>query len=124
MFSLAGQGQILEDKDSVLRNHRSPAGIVHEDFNDRFGNHEFTGHGDLVLPNGCVGLMEDRREDDVRWLGFDWDDSLYYASDYFEKLYEYAKFLIKKSKAYVYSLSMDEIREYRGGPYRGVVKMA
>ena len=51
---------------------------------------------------------------DVRWLGFDWGDRLYFASDYFEKLYEFAVFLIKKGKAYVDSLSADEIREYRG----------
>ena len=51
---------------------------------------------------------------DVRWLGFDWDDKLFYASDYFEKLYEYAVQLIKKGKAYVDSLSEEEIREYRG----------
>lgn len=51
---------------------------------------------------------------DVRWLGFDWGDHLYYASDYFEKLYEYAVQLIKKGKAYVDSLSAEEIRAYRG----------
>jgi glutaminyl-tRNA synthetase len=53
---------------------------------------------------------------DVRWLGFDWEDREYYASDYFEKLYEYAEDLIKKGKAYVCDLSADEIREYRGTP--------
>jgi glutaminyl-tRNA synthetase len=51
---------------------------------------------------------------DVRWLGFDWEDRLYHASDYFEQLFEYAVQLIKKGKAYVDSLSSDEIREYRG----------
>jgi glutaminyl-tRNA synthetase len=51
---------------------------------------------------------------DVRWLGFDWDDRLYYASDYFEKLYEFAVRLIKKGKAYVCDLTADEIRAYRG----------
>jgi glutaminyl-tRNA synthetase len=51
---------------------------------------------------------------DVRWLGFDWDDRLYHASDYFKQLYDYAVELIKKGKAYVDSLSADEIREYRG----------
>ncbi|HPP94326.1 MAG TPA: glutamine--tRNA ligase/YqeY domain fusion protein [Spirochaetota bacterium] len=53
-------------------------------------------------------------QEDVRWLGFDWEDRLYYASDYYEKLYEYAVFLIKKGKAYVCDLSPDELREYRG----------
>ncbi len=51
---------------------------------------------------------------DVRWLGFDWDDRLFYASDYFEQLYQYAVQLIKLGKAYVCSLSAEEIREYRG----------
>ena len=51
---------------------------------------------------------------DVTWLGFDWEDRLYYASDYYEKLYQYAVTLIKTGKAYVCSLSADEIREYRG----------
>ena len=53
-------------------------------------------------------------KEDVRWLGFDWGDRLYYASDYFEQLYQYAVHLIKAGKAYVDSLSADEIREYRG----------
>ncbi|MDI6687184.1 MAG: glutamine--tRNA ligase/YqeY domain fusion protein [Desulfobacterales bacterium] len=51
---------------------------------------------------------------DVKWLGFDWGDRLYYTSDYFEKLYQYAVQLIKKGKAYVCSLSAEEIRKYRG----------
>ena len=51
---------------------------------------------------------------DVRWLGFDWDDRLYHASDYFEQLYEWAIDLIKAGKAYVDSLGADEVREYRG----------
>lgn len=53
-------------------------------------------------------------KEDVRWLGFDWGDRLYYASDYFEQLHEYAVQLIKKGKAYVCDLSPQEIREYRG----------
>jgi glutaminyl-tRNA synthetase len=52
--------------------------------------------------------------EDVRWLGFDWGKHLYFASDYFEQLYEYAVKLIKKGKAYVDDLSAEEIREYRG----------
>ena len=51
---------------------------------------------------------------DVKWLGFDWDDRMFYASDYFDRLYEYAKKLIRLGKAYVDDLSSDEIREYRG----------
>ena len=56
----------------------------------------------------------DSIQGDIRWLGFDWDDRLFYASDYFEQLYEYAVQLIKKGKAYVCDLSPEEIREYRG----------
>ena len=51
---------------------------------------------------------------DVRWLGFDWQDRLYYASDYYDRLYEYALQLIRLGKAYVCDLSPDEIRDYRG----------
>jgi glutaminyl-tRNA synthetase len=51
---------------------------------------------------------------DVRWLGFDWEDREYYASDYFEQLFEYAVQLIKKGKAYVDSLNSDQVQEYRG----------
>ncbi len=56
----------------------------------------------------------DSIKEDIRWLGFDWGDRLYYASDYFDKLYEYAVQLIKDGKAYVCDLNADEIREYRG----------
>jgi glutaminyl-tRNA synthetase len=52
--------------------------------------------------------------DDVRWLGFDWGEHLYYTSDYFEQLYEWAVHLIKEGQAFVDDLSADEIREYRG----------
>ena len=53
-------------------------------------------------------------QEDVRWLGFDWGPHLYYASDYFEALYAFAEQLIQQGKAYVDSLSADEIRDYRG----------
>lgn len=53
-------------------------------------------------------------KEDIRWLGFDWDDRLFFASDYFETLYEYARRLVEKGKAYVCDLSADEIRDYRG----------
>jgi len=52
--------------------------------------------------------------EDVRWLGFDWQDRLYYASDYFEQMYQYAVELIKAGKAYVCDLTADETRDYRG----------
>ena len=51
---------------------------------------------------------------DIRWLGFDWDDREYYASGYFEKLYEFAEKLIQKGKAYVCDLTAEEFKEYRG----------
>ncbi len=53
-------------------------------------------------------------QEDIRWLGFDWGDRLYFASDYFEQLYEFAIKLIKKGKAYVCDLSPEEVRAYRG----------
>jgi glutaminyl-tRNA synthetase len=53
-------------------------------------------------------------KEDVRWLGFDWQDREYYASDYYEKLYEYAVALVKKGVAYVCDLTVDQVREYRG----------
>ena len=52
--------------------------------------------------------------EDVRWLGFDWDDRLYYASDYFEQLYEYAVELVRRGHAFVCELTPEQIREYRG----------
>jgi len=66
-------------------------------------------------------------KEDVKWLGFDWGSRLYYASDYFDRLYDYAVQLVKKGKAYACSLSAEEIRKYRGtltepgkeSPYRG-----
>lgn len=64
---------------------------------------------------------------DIHWLGYDWEERLFYASDYFEQLYQYAVRLIQKGKAYVDDLTPDEIRQYRGtltepgvnSPYRG-----
>ncbi|MFO0756092.1 MAG: glutamine--tRNA ligase/YqeY domain fusion protein [Byssovorax sp.] len=64
---------------------------------------------------------------DVKWLGFDWKDKLFFASDYYERLYQFAEQLIKSGKAYVCSLSEEEVRAYRGSafepgkdsPYRG-----
>jgi glutaminyl-tRNA synthetase len=53
-------------------------------------------------------------KNDVKWLGFDWEDRLFYASDYFDKLHEWAVQLIKAGKAYVDDLTADEIRKYRG----------
>jgi glutaminyl-tRNA synthetase len=57
-------------------------------------------------------------QDDIRWLGFDWGDRLYFASDYFEKLYAIAEQLVKEGKAYVDSQSLEEMREGRGSFYK------
>lgn len=79
---------------------------------------EFGGHCNLRFDDTNPSKEEQEYVDsimeDVRWLGFDWGDRLYYASDYFDKLYEWAVQLIKMGKAYVCDLSADEIREYRG----------
>ena len=61
---------------------------------------------DVEYTNGIV--------EDIRWLGFSWGDRIFYASDYFERLYECAESLVRAGKAYVDSLSADEIRDYRG----------
>ncbi|MCA9164120.1 MAG: glutamine--tRNA ligase, partial [Planctomycetales bacterium] len=53
-------------------------------------------------------------QEDVRWLGFDWGDRLYFASDYFDQLYDWAIKLIREGKAFVCDLSFDEMREHRG----------
>ena len=66
-------------------------------------------------------------QEDLCWLGLDWGEHLYYASDYFEQLYEFGEHLIKAGLAYVCDLSQDEIRQHRGtftqpgipSPYRG-----
>ncbi len=60
----------------------------------------------------------DSIQEDVKWLGFDWGEHLYYASDYFDKLYGFAVELIRKGKAYVCTLGTDEFKEYRGVPKR------
>ena len=56
----------------------------------------------------------DSIKEDVHWMGFDWDDRMFYASDYFEKLYSYAEELIKLGKAFVCDLNAQEVKEYRG----------
>jgi glutaminyl-tRNA synthetase len=56
----------------------------------------------------------DAIKEDIRWLGFDWEDREYYASDYYERLYDWAVLLIQKGVAYVCDLTVDQVREYRG----------
>ena len=66
--------------------------------------------------NPCKEAVEyvESIQEDVRWLGFDWENRLFFASDNFEQLYQHAVFLIKKGKAYVDSLSAEQIKTYRG----------
>jgi len=77
------------------------AGVCHLRFDDTNPSKESTEYTESI-------------KSDIRWLGFDWARHLYYASDYFDKLYQYAVELIEDGKAYVCSLTTDEIREYRG----------
>ncbi|MCI5178278.1 MAG: glutamine--tRNA ligase/YqeY domain fusion protein [Candidatus Electrothrix sp. AW3_4] len=76
-------------------------GVCHLRFDDTNPGKESTEYVDAI-------------QEDVRWLGFDWGEHLYFSSDYFDKLYEFAVQLIKMGKAYVCHLSGDEMREYRG----------
>ena len=69
---------------------------------------------DDTNPSKEEAAYVESQQEDIRWLGFDWEDRLYYASDYFEQLYQWAVALIQKGKAYVCDLSPDEVREYRG----------
>jgi len=79
---------------------------------------EFGGHCNLRFDDTNPTKEEqeyiDAIQADVRWLGFDWGEHLYFASDYFEQLYEWAVHLVRTGRAYVDDLSADEIREYRG----------
>ena len=79
---------------------------------------EFNGHCHLRFddtnPSKEESAYVQSIKEDVKWLGFDWGDNLFYASDYFGKLYDFATQLIKKEKAYVCCLNAEEMREYRG----------
>jgi glutaminyl-tRNA synthetase len=79
---------------------------------------EFGGHCNLRFDdtNPVKESQEyvDEIERDIRWLGFEWGEHLYHASDYFEQLYQWAEQLVRDGKAYVDSLTADQIREYRG----------
>ena len=81
--------------------NENPCGVCHLRFDDTNPSKEETEYVESI-------------KRDVQWLGFDWGEHLYYASDYFEKLYQYAVQLIKDGKAYVCSVPPDKIREYRG----------
>jgi glutaminyl-tRNA synthetase len=81
---------------------------------------------DDTNPDTATQEYVDSIQADIRWLGFDWEDRLHFASDYFERMYEWAEKLVREGKAYVDSSSEEEIRELRGtvtepgrpGPFR------
>ncbi len=79
----------------------NPAGVCHMRFDDTNPCKEEDTYVQAIL-------------EDVKWLGFDWGDNLFYASDYFDQLYEYAVELIKIGKAYICDLNADEMRRFRG----------
>lgn len=118
-----------------LKNHKND-GRVHTRFPPEPNGYLHIGHAKSICLNFGVaetyegGLCNLRFDDtnpekedveytdaiqnDVKWLGFDWEERLFYASDYYEKLFEFAKQLIKDDKAYVCHLNAEETREYRG----------
>ncbi len=77
-------------------------------------NGKFNMRFDDTNPTKEKSEFVDSIMEDIKWLGADWEDRLFFASDYFQQMYEAAVFLIKKGKAYVCDLSPDEIKEYRG----------
>ncbi|MBI4854059.1 MAG: glutamine--tRNA ligase/YqeY domain fusion protein [Acidobacteria bacterium] len=79
----------------------NPSGVCHLRFDDTNPSKEETEYVESIMT-------------DVKWLGFDWNEHLYYASDYFQQLYNYAVQMIKEDKAYVCGLNQQEVREYRG----------
>jgi glutaminyl-tRNA synthetase len=110
-------------KEIVTRFPPEPNGYLHighaKAFNLDFGVPlEFGGHCNLRFDDTNpvkedVEYVESIQED-IRWLGYDWGEHLYHASDYYEQLYEWAEKLIGDGKAYVCDLSPDQVREYRG----------
>jgi len=121
---------ILHDQEKKKNNGRvatrfppEPNGFLHighaKSINLNFGiAAEFKGTCNLRFDdtNPCKEEQKyiDSIKEDIRWLGFDWSEREYYASDYFEQLFDWAVQLIKSGKAYVDHLSADEIREHRG----------
>ncbi len=111
------------------------AGRVHTRFPPEPNGYLHIGHAKSIILNSGIGAefggkfnlrfddtnpekedteYVDSIKEDMRWLGADWEDREFYASDYFEQLYQWAQYLIREGKAYVCSLNEEEIREYRG----------
>lgn len=122
-------------KEDIAENGRCEGEKVHTRFPPEPNGYLHIGHAKAVCINfgtaekfnGICNLRMDdtnpTKEDveyvdaikeDIKWLGFDWDDRFYYASEYFEQMYEYAVELIKKGLAYVCELTPEQVREYRG----------
>ena len=110
-------------KEIVTRFPPEPNGYLHighaKAFSLDFGVAlEFGGHCNLRFDdtNPVKEDVEyvDSIQEDIRWLGYDWGEHLYHASDYYEQLYEWAEKLIRDGKAYVCDLSADQVREHRG----------
>ena len=99
-YSLSLESAILKEpsNNGIAKDY---GGVCHLRFDDTNPEKEAQEYVDAICDN-------------VSWLGFDWGKHLYYSSDYFDQLYEFAEYLITKDKAYVEELSSEEIREYRG----------
>jgi glutaminyl-tRNA synthetase len=87
----------------IALEHKDRGGVCHLRFDDTNPAREDVEYVDSI-------------QDDVRWLGFDWGDKKFYASDYYEQLYNFAEDLIKRGKAFVCDLSFEDIQKYRGTP--------
>jgi glutaminyl-tRNA synthetase len=87
----------------IALEHKDRDGVCHLRFDDTNPAREDVEYVDSI-------------QEDVRWLGFDWGDKKFYASDYYEQLYQFAEQLIQKGKAFVCNLTFDEIQTYRGAP--------
>jgi glutaminyl-tRNA synthetase len=87
----------------IALEHKERGGVCHLRFDDTNPAREDVEYVDSI-------------QEDVRWLGFDWGDKKFFASDYYHQLYQFAEDLIRKGKAYVCDLSFDEIQKYRGAP--------
>ena len=124
------EGQTYEGKQVHTRFPPEPNGYLHighcKALTIDFGTAEHFGGICNLRMDDTNPAKEDTEfvdaiQEDIHWLGFDWDDRFYYGSDYFEQTYEYAIELIKKGLAYVCELTPEQFREYRGDTTRPAV---